>query len=336
MNDETTEALVKKALEYADISCTFAFQGGEPTLAGLDYYKKFVGLVYKYNTKAVKVNYSFQTNGLLINEQWARFLAENKFLVGLSLDGPKDFHDLNRVDAAGKGSFSSVISTSNLFNKFNVEFNILCVIDSYIASHANKVYNFFKRGGYKYLQFIPCLDPLGEAPGMHEFSLTPEKYALFLNNIFDHWYADIMHGDFVSIRYFENLIGLLLGHSPESCGMTGFCTSYFVIEANGGVYPCDFYVTDDWYLGSIFETDFTSLLNCQKSKDFVEVSKHTDPACAECKWHSLCRGGCRRNREPFSSQLPGLNYYCSSFKAFFDYTGDRLMQLSRMFGGYSH
>ncbi len=330
MNNETAEVLVKKALEYADASCTFAFQGGEPTIAGLDYFRNFVALVSKYNTKKIHVNYVLQTNGLLIDDQWADFLARNKFLVGLSIDGPKDNHDRYRIDANGKGSFSKAINASNLFNKFNVEYNVLCVINSYVANHADKVYNFFKRNGFKHLQFIPCLDPLKEEPGMHDFSLTPEKYTLFLKNIFDQWYDDIMRGEIISIRYFENLISMILGNPPEACSMVGFCLSYFVMEANGGVYPCDFYVTDEWYLGSILDNDFTSLKDCQKSREFTEVSKHIDSACLNCEWNQLCRGGCRRNREPFKDQHPTLNYYCRTYKEFFDYAGDRFFKLARM------
>ena len=331
MNDETMEQLIKKALEYADNACTFAFQGGEPTLAGLLYYRKFIDLAKKYNVKKVKINYAIQTNGIVINEEWARFLADNNFLTGISLDGFKDIHDSSRPDAGGKGSFTRVIEAIDLFNRFHVEYNILCVVNSYTARHVNKVYNFFKKNNFKYLQFIPCLDPLDEKPGGHEFSLTPERYTYFLKNLFDEWYKDIVKGNMISIRYFDNLVGMSMGYPPESCGMSGICTAYFVVEADGGIYPCDFYVLDEWYLGNVRDVDLKDLQNSDKSNKFVEISKHIDPACRTCSFYSLCRGGCRRSREPFVDGSPALNYYCSSYKAFFEYAGSRLKEIAFMF-----
>ena len=331
MSDETMELLVKKALDYADNTCTFAFQGGEPTLAGLEYFKKFVVLVKKYNTKKNNINYSIQTNGIAIDEAWAGFLAENNFLTGISLDGFKDIHDSLRLDSGGKGSFNKVMEAINLFNRFHVEYNILCVVNSYTARHVNKVYNFFKKNNFKYLQFIPCLDPLNENPGEHDFSLTPVRFTQFLKNLFDEWYKDVIKGNIISIRYFDNLVGMLMGYPPESCGMSGLCTAYFVVEANGGVYPCDFYVIDEWYLGNIRDVGFNDLKYSEKSKEFVEVSKYIDPSCRECNWYSLCRGGCRRSREPFVDSKPGLNHYCQSYKAFFEYADSRLKEIAFMF-----
>lgn len=328
MRLETLELIIKKAFEYTDSNCTFAFQGGEPTLAGLVFYNNFIELVYKYNIKKVKVNFVLQTNGIEIDEDWAKFLSENKFLVGLSLDGPKDIHDIARLDPQGKGSFNRVMAAAYLFNKHHVDYNILCVVNAYVARHVSKVYNFYKKQGFQYLQFIPCLDPLNEKPGGHQYSLTPERYTQFLKKLFDEWYNDISKGEKISIRYFDNLIGMLMGCPPESCGMSGICTAYFVIEANGGVYPCDFYVLDEWYLGNIHETDFEQLKSSAVAHTFTEVSKYMDPQCTGCKWLSLCRGGCRRSREPFEDGKPVLNYYCQSFKDFFEYSIKRMLKLA--------
>lgn len=330
MNTETLEILIKKAMEYADINCTIAFQGGEPTLAGLDYFRKTVEFVEKYNVNNVKVNYALQTNGIVINEDWAKFLADNNFLVGISLDGPKDIHDSTRLNSEGKGSFNRVMNTVSMLNKYQVEYNILCVVNSYTARHAKKVYNFFKKHNFKYLQFIQCLDPLGEKPGGHEYSLTPEKYSYFLRNLFDEWYKDIMNGQIVSIRYFDNLVGMLMGYPPESCGMSGVCTAYFMVEADGGVYPCDFYVIEEWLLGNVRESGFAELQKSERAKEFVELSKHIDTSCYACEFFRLCRGGCRRMREPFIDGKPALNYYCQSYKDFFRYAGSRLREIAYM------
>lgn len=330
MDIDLLEIMVKKALEYADYACTFAFQGGEPTLIGLDFYRKLVEFEKKYNVKKVQINNVLQTNGLIIDKNWAKFLVENKFLVGISLDGPKDIHDANRIDAKNDGSFNKVIDTITLFNKHKVEYNILFVVNSYVARHANKIYNFYKKNNFKYLQFIPCLDPLNELPGGNDFSLKPERYTNFLKSLFDLWYEDITKGNMISIRYFDNLVGMFMGHRPEACGMSGECQCQFVVEADGGVYPCDFYVTDEWLLGNIKDRAFEELRYSNVGSTFIEISRFVDPKCKECKWFSLCRGGCRRHREPFVDGKPDLNYYCKSYKEFFGYAEERLYKVATM------
>jgi uncharacterized protein len=331
MSLDTLETIVKKALVFADQACTFAFQGGEPTLVGLDFYRKLIEYEKKYNTKKVQINNALQTNGMVIDDEWAEFLSVNKFLVGLSLDGPKDIHDINRYDAKGNGSFNRVMNTVKLFDKHKVEYNILFVANANTGRHISKIYSFFKKNNFKYLQFIPCLDPLNEEPGQHEYSLTPERFGSFLKSLFDLWYEDIVKGEMVSIRYFDNLVGMIMGYPPEACGMKGECMCQFVTEADGGVYPCDFYVIDEWYLGNIKESGFEELAGSNAAVRFIESSRHVDTECKECKWANICRGGCRRYREPFEDGKPVLSYFCSSYMEFFEYSADRLMQLARMF-----
>ncbi len=329
MKEDTLELLVKKGLEYADGSCTFAFQGGEPTLTGLNFYRKFIEYQKKYNTKKTQVHNVIQTNGIVIIDEWAEFFAKNNFLVGISLDGFKDIHDMNRVDARNSGSFTRVMNAIGFFNKHKVEYNILTVVNSVTARHIGKVYNFFRKNGFNYLQFIPCLDPINEKPGGHGYSLTPEKYAYFLKTLFDLWYKDFVNGNRISIRYFDNLIGMLMGYPPESCGMTGFCKCYYVVESDGSTYPCDFYVMDQWRLGNIKEMSFQDMQNSDTAVQFLEVSKYIDPECSNCEWFQLCRGGCRRSREPFENGRPVLNYYCPSYKEFFSYAGERMIEIAK-------
>ena len=327
MREELLEEIVKKALAFADQACTFAFQGGEPTLTGIDFYRKLIEFEKKYNVKNVQVNNAIQTNGLLIDDVWADFLSGNRFLTGISLDGPKDLHDANRIDFSGKGSYKKVMEAIALLDKYRADYNILFVVSGYTARHAAKIYEFFKRHRFRYLQFIPCLDPLDGQPGGSEYSLRPGKFTYFLKTLFDLWYEDIMKGNTVSIRYFDNLAGMLMGVAPEACGMSGECKCQFVIEADGGVYPCDFYVTDKWRLGNISDSDFDDFkqfANSAALREFIEMSKYVDPACEGCGWRALCRGGCRRNREPFAGGKPVLNYYCPSYREFFEYACDRL------------
>ena len=269
MDIDTLEILVKKTLEYADVTCTFAFQGGEPTLAGFEFFEKLIEFQEKYNTKGVKINNALQTNGMVIDDRWAKFLHDNNFLVGLSLDGTKDIHDMNRIDAATKGTFNRIMKTVDLFNKYKVEYNILFVVISTVARHTAKIYNFFKRKNFRYLQFIPCLDPLDEEPGGHVYSLTPDRFTTFLKTLFDLWYEDIKQDNIISIRYFDNLVGMIMGYPPENCGMSGICRCQFVVEADGRAYPCDFYVIDEWCLGNLKDKEFDEISKTDTVKEFI-------------------------------------------------------------------
>ena len=330
MSIDTLESIVKKALRYADKMCAFAFQGGEPTIAGIDYFKKLIEFVKLYNVKNVVVNFSIQTNGILINEEWAEFLAKNNFLVGISLDGPKDIHNAHRIDAKNDGTFNKVMKAIELFNKFKVEYNILYVVTSQSARYANKIYSFFKENNFKYIQFISCLDALNEKRGEHPYSLKPSDLEKFLKQTFDRWYEDFMKGDYVSVRYFDNLINIILGLRPEACNMNGRCQCQCVIEADGGVYPCDFYVIDKWKLGNIKDKEIEEIISCETAKAFIEISLPVAPECKKCEWYSICKGGCRREGDSFEEGNMALNYYCASYKEFFKYAYTRLVNVARV------
>lgn len=330
MSYDTLENLVKKALSYDTNNVVFAFQGGEPTLAGLEFFKEFIRLEKKYNVNHIKISHALQTNGIVIDEDWANFLHDNNFLVGVSLDGYKEIHDLNRIDSNNQGSFKMTMECINLFNKHKVEYNILVVVNAITARHANKIYKFFKKNNFRYLQFIPCLDPLGEKQGQHNFSLTPKAFGKFLIDLFDNWYKDTMNKDFVSIRYFDNLLGMIMGYPPESCDMNGACSCQMVVEADGSVYPCDFYVIDQLKLGNINENNIDEILNTDTGNSFMNISKHLDPKCMNCEWLRICRGGCRRNREPFVNEKPGLNYFCEAYDAFFQHSMQKLVHVAKM------
>ena len=327
MNFDLLEIIVQKAFTETEQEVTFAFQGGEPTLVGLDYFQRLIQYEKKYNYKNIKINHAIQTNGLLIDQEWAYFLAKNQFLVGISLDGPKLIHDLYRKDNQGKGTYKRVIQALEFLKQYQVDYNILSVVTSQLARHAHQIYRFFQKKDFQYIQFIPCLDPLGENPGEYPYSLTPERYSCFLKTLFDLWYYDATNHNIVSIRYFDNLLQLMLGYPPEACGMMGHCTCQFIIEADGGVYPCDFYVIDQWYLGNIKEQSFSQLLDTSLTQQFIQISTYVDPVCRECPWFRLCQGGCRRWREPFSEGKPQLNFLCLAYRDFFAYTIERFKEI---------
>jgi uncharacterized protein len=332
MNHDVMDILIKKSLDFADGYCAFAFQGGEPTLSGLKFFQDFCDIVDKYNKKYIDIRYSIQTNGMVVDDAWATFLKEHNFLVGLSLDGYKDINDSLRIGPGGKGTHKQIMETVSLFEKYKVDYNILCVVTNYVARHIRKVYSFFKERGFEYLQFIPCIDPLGTEKEEGEYSLSEERYKYFLKTLFDDWYRDFMGGNYISIRHIDNNVLSLNGHAPELCSMTGKCSCQFVVEANGGVYPCDFYVTDDWYLGNITEPSmsFKEFRNSENGLRFISVNNNPVNECPDCKWYFICRGGCRRDREPVEDGVMSQNKYCAAYKDYYAYIFERLQQVAQI------
>ncbi len=329
LDGETSEILIKKALGFAGGRCSFLFQGGEPTLRGLDYFENFVALEKKYARPDVKVFNSIQTNGILIDDEWAEFLSKNGFLTGLSLDGSADIHNLNREFPDGSGSFNRVMKAAETLKKHGAPFNILSVVTAQSAKKIEKIYNFFRNSGFDYLQFIPCLEPQEVSRGGSPYALLPEEYGRFLIRLFDLWFRDLQNGKYVSIRYFDNLLNVLRGGRPETCGSFGRCCVQFVIEGDGTVYPCDFYALDGRELGNIKTDTFGELLNSENAKRFVEESLNVPDECKKCKWYGLCRNGCRRDRV-FENGMYALNYYCRSYKTFFEQKINALANVAAM------
>lgn len=328
MSRETLEGVLKHILAYATNACCLAFQGGEPTLAGLDFFRDVVRLVKEYNVNNCRMSYALQTNGLLIDSEWCRFFAENHFLVGVSLDGPKDTNDQNRIDAEGKGTYNRIMRTVQLLTGHKVDFNILTVITAATARNIRNIYGFYDRNGLEYQQYIPCLDPLEEERGQHSWSLTPERYEQYLKAAFDCWYRDAMDGKKKYHRYFDNLLLMLDGQYPEACGMMGRCGQQYVVEADGSVYPCDFYMLDEYKLGNLVTDTVPEVDKRRAEIGFVQQSAVPHPDCLTCRWRSLCRGGCRRDRDYFEQGI-GKNYFCSAYKAFFEYAYPRLVEVYR-------
>ena len=231
METAVMHAIVDRALEFGDGICTLAFQGGEPTLTGLAFYEDLADYISRCeNPKKIRFHYALQTNGLSIDEDWARFWAKHHYLIGVSLDGPKEIHDRYRKDAAGDGTFNRIMAGLRILEKHHVDYNILTVVTAATARSGQKLYNFFQKNGFHYQQYIECLDPIGEEPGGQEYSLTPEKYEAFLKSLFDAWYLDAKSGRSPYNRYFENLLMIMDGQAPESCSMRGVCGKQWVIE----------------------------------------------------------------------------------------------------------
>lgn len=321
MTEETLENVIKKALAFSDTSCSFTFQGGEPCLRGVDFFKKAVQMQKKYNTKGISVSNAIQTNGISLDREWAGFLKENHFLTGISLDGTSFTHDRFRVDAKGEGTFGRVVEGIGLLKEYGVDFNILTVVNAVTAKKISHIYEFYKQQDYAYLQFIPCLNPLGGEKERFPYTLTPNVYGHFLKTLFDLWYNDWKAGRIVHIQQFEEYVKMLLLMPPDVCGMSGVCSCQHAVEADGEVYPCDFYVLDEYKLGNLNEISFEEINERRKEIHFVEDSARMHEDCKNCKYAPICRGGCRRHRNP-------KNYFCASYYDFFDYTIHRLEEIA--------
>lgn len=316
MDSATMEKMLDRVFDEQPTEITLAFQGGEPTLAGLGWFEALVRAAGEKNRKHVPIHYAMQTNGMLLDESWAAFLKSNGFLIGLSLDGTREIHDDLRPKPGGKGSFTDVLRAARLMDKFGVPYNILCVVTNRLARHADAVYAAFKKNGFRYLQFIPCLDPFGEPPEV-SFAPSPGRLGEFYVRLFDLWYRDLMAGEYVSIRWFDNLIRMAQGGEAEMCGLMGYCPGQLVIEGDGSCYPCDFYVTDRWRLGNLHELSFSEMAHSETMQAFVEESFRHAGECEACAYRYLCRGGCRRDKQHEPGGEISKSRLCESYQMFF-------------------
>ena len=338
MSLETLEQVIRKVLDFAEGECSITYQGGEPTLAGLDFFKKSIEFQEQYNVHHVEIHNALQTNGLLLDEDWCRFFAEHHFLIGLSVDGIRATHDVCRKDASGEGTYQRVMETAKRLEESGVEFNILTVVNAKTAPRIRRIYEQYRKAGFRYQQYIQCLDPLGEAQGSHEYSLTAPVYGQFLNELFELWDQDLRRGEQPYIRQFENWIGMLKGVAPEACDQAGVCNIQNIVEADGSVYPCDFYVLDDFRIGNLKEDSMEDIYRKRLESGFLEESRNHTEHCKSCRYFPLCRGGCRRHRNEetvFENGVPCReNVFCESYRIFFDKNLGRMQEIARQIPGY--
>ena len=330
MSEKTLKNVIRKTMLRAEGMISYAFQGGEPTLRGLAFFQKVVEYQNQYNKNKIQVHNALQTNGLLIDEDWCRFLKENHFLVGVSLDGTKEIHDTYRhTRKEGGPTFDLVCSAIRLMESYGVDFNILTVVNQAAAENIQEIYSFYRQKKWNYQQYIACLDPLDEPHGQNEYSLAPEQYGQFLIRLFRLWYKDWKKGRQPYIRQFENYIGILLGHFPEACDQRGTCSIQNVVEADGSVYPCDFYMLNDYCLGNFNENRLDEIDARRKEIGFLERSLKLDPDCKHCAYYRLCRGGCQRNRDWAPEIQAYQNYFCQSYRMFFDACLNEIEEIAR-------
>ncbi len=329
MEEETVHTLLERSMEYIGESGSLSvvFQGGEPTLAGAEFYRNFTELAARLLPKHAMIHYSIQTNGYHISDELLQIFKKHHFLVGISLDGYRALHNTHRIDALGAGTWHRILGNLKRLQCAGIDVNALCVITGQAAGNAQKIYRTLKQLGFRYHQYIPCLDPLHTDRGTMPFSLTPQSYGRFLTELFDLWYADWKRGDYVSIRTFEDYVFNAIGAPCVNCAGSGKCGQYLLVEADGSVYPCDFYALDEWYLGNIHKASVEELLNSSKAIQFSGQRRNAPTECSVCKHHKLCRCGCFRDWEHENGKYS--NYYCRSFQMFFEHALPRIEEIAK-------
>ncbi len=326
MEDYILSSFVSQYMKLSD-PASFCWQGGEPLLTGLDFFKRVVELQMKYGKSGQSVSNSIQTNGITIDESWAKFFREYNFLIGLSLDGPEEYNDFYRKFPSSKGSFNRIMETVLILREHKVEFNILSVVTSLTESKADELYDFFLSEGFYYLQFIPCIEPDPASGGMADFSVTPEGYGRFLCRLFDLWYNGGRPQ--VSIRLFDNTLQAYLKMEPESCSFRKRCGEYFVVEYNGDIYPCDFFVEKQWLLGNLTERPIEEIIRSDKFRKFSSIKLGPYEECSSCRWNFICRNSCPRSRYVSNGDFDfgSRDYLCESFRMFFEHSSSRFIKL---------
>lgn len=306
MQEPVLQKLIEKALQYVGPygHIQFAFQGGEPTLAGLSYFELFVAEVNR-RKQGQKIDYVLQTNGLLLDEKWAVFLKQHAFLLGVSLDGFKSNTDTFRYDTKKKGVYDRVMQAIAILRKYDVPFNILTVLTSELSRHPKQLYDFYKEHDFEYVQLIPCLDSLDETK-VSSFELKPQEFANFYKIFYKLWAADYKIGKHMSVTLFDNVIPMFNGVPPQQCGMLGFCSPQLVVEANGSIYPCDFYVLDENECGNIMVDELSEILQSRPMKQFLAEPKKMSKLCETCQFKTICNGGCKRQNGAYFRD----DFYC--------------------------
>jgi uncharacterized protein len=333
MSDELLENFTRQYLESQIVTeINFAWQGGEPTLMGVDFFRKAVTYQKKYKKAGVHILNSMQTNGVLLNDEWCKFLHDENFLVGISIDGPQDIHDKFRRDKGGQPTFSRVMNSIKLMKKYRVEFNTLTCVQSANSPRGHETYRFLRdEVGSVFMQFIPIVERVNttrfqEGNKVTSRSVPSKQYGTFLMDIFDEWVRRDVGKIFVQI--FDSSLAAWAGYRPGLCIFEQTCGLGLAMEHNGDLYACDHFVEPGYFLGNIQETSMLELVNSEQQRKFGRDKRDTLPKyCRECKVKFICNGECPKNRFiKTPSGEDGLNYLCAGLKAFFTHI-DRPMQV---------
>ena len=358
MDDATLERFISNYIASQDgKEIIFSWQGGEPTLMGLDFYKKVVALQKKYQPKGVRIENDLQTNGVLLNDKWCEFLAEHNFLVGISIDGPRELHDQCRKMRSGKPTFDKVMAAIDCMKRHGVRFNALAVINRYNVKYPLEVYRFLTRDlGATYVQFTPCVEPkdytttapqfwnesrepVQDSPCckpdhpdsvVTEWSVDADDWGEFLKVTFEEWVNNDMGR--VLVNLFETAVAQTLGKPAQICVTSEICGKGAAVEHDGRVYSCDHYVYPEYELANIHDMSLADMVISERQKAFGTAKRNTLPGqCKKCHFLRLCWGECPKNRLLKTKEgEPGLNYLCSGMHSFYQHAAPILVGIATL------
>ncbi len=306
----------------------FTWHGGEATMRQVDFYRKAVEIQKRY-AGGRRIENCLQTNATLLNDEWCRFLRQEEWLVGVSIDGPEEFHNEYRRTPAGKPSFRNVMRGIQLLQRHGVEWNALAVVNDYNADYPVEFYRFFKEIGCRFIQFTPVVERLkpdrmladvASGGEMADFSVTPEQWGSFLTGVFDEWRREDVGKVFVQI--FDATLANWVGAEPGVCSLAPTCGHAAAMEWNGDVYSCDHFVFPAYKLGNIHDSTIIEMMGSDRQLKFGAAKRDSLPRqCRACRWLSLCNGECPRNRFAVTADgEPGLNYLCEGYRTFFKHS----------------
>lgn len=316
MSEEVLERTIASYMETDQPNYTFGWQGGEPTLMGLDFFKQVIELQKKHGKEGSRVSNGLQTNGTLLDDEWAEFLSRYNFLIGVSLDGPREIHDEHRTTIDGRGSYEDVMSGIETLERHDVQFNILVLVNSANVNRAAEVYQFLCDQGFYHHQYIPCVEFDEEGQPL-PYTITGEEWGDFLCEIFDQWNGSGRNRP--SIRLFDSLLSFMVNGDYTVCQMSGSCSEYCVVEHNGDVYPCDFFVEPELKMGNISDSSWEELRSSQIYRDFARRKSDWSDECQNCAYLDFCSGGCQKQRVYNDNPPDHQSWLCPGWKKFYDH-----------------
>ena len=325
MSNAVLERLIKSYMSTPQPTYSFIWQGGEPTLMGLNFFRKVVALQKHYAKEGSIISNSLQTNATRIDDDMARLFSQYRFLIGCSLDGPSDIHDHYRHTKGGHPTHKAVMSGIDALKRNGVEFNILVLVTQANIRQAADVYRYLKSQGFLFQQYIPCVE--FDAAGMPlPFTISGPEWGQFLCTLFDQWYPhDIQR---VSIRLFDSVLQKMIDGTVNVCHMGQNCCQYFVVEFNGDIYPCDFFVEPSLKIGNIMDMDWDEALASKTYLDFGDQKSQWNPKCKNCDCLNYCRGDCLKHRLYAGHNARNISWLCEGWQAFFHYTRRHFHQIA--------
>jgi len=314
MPEQALEEMIRQMMSSGFRETVFGWQGGEPTLAGLDFFRRVVELQMKHGRSGQVVGNGLQTNATLIDDDWARFLAEYRWLVGVSIDGPKEIHNGYRRKLSGGETFHLALRGLRKLREAQVAVNAVVLVSQANVRRAHHVYRFLRDQGFDFLQFIPCVERDRATGKLAAFAVSGVEFGDFLSELFDAWRTDDPRK--VSIRDFDAVRRCLLDGGHDLCTMGPSCDGYLLVEHTGDVYPCDFFVSAEWRLGNLMETPLTEIHDSPLRKKFSAMKSARIERCEGCEWVSFCHGGCTKDRLAAGDPETSASELCVAYRKF--------------------